>query len=945
MSLLLIPCFAWSDNSLPAGSDHEAYLGMGYDSEKESLQGVCLKGSMIVRGKQESNVSFTQSLDESSMQKELGIDAGTRFRYGEATVKASAKFMKASRNNGFSISAVYSGDYKFKNQILVFEDSDSEMPIDELEESRLTDVGKVARRDDDRWRETCGDEYVAQIVRGAKLFYSIRIEFLTQEEKDLFEAAFSYDSALASVHAHLKNVSSNFSKRTKIVVGALQIGGDARKITELFYDQTDVGNESSLGFVQCSFGDLEKCDDVLANAIRYATHDFKEQLESRPDSPAYEGGPADLRYITKPYSDAGIYPQFASILTSNVRRLRRDLEDHFNVITTQLGAVNSLIKSDTVVLSSRQLDNLKDEKKKLDKNVTNLVDAATICYDSVTQCEDVANMVIDDLEEFDENSIIITPETFRQYCALADSSLSTRKLRESISGMIEAARELEPNSFSTDPEGNTDLCLQAHGVFIRNSEIVQFRNKGISTLVPLEEYQHFTEVDFSENEIDDLSPVEGWRNIEYLGLAENRIQDISALSRLLSLRRIDISGNRLRSIESLTSLPDLERVDARNNFDTVDCTNLSTDIVCLSATVRTDARFIHSSTNSIRPAFLPSVVNYGDGEFFVLSDSRDLQTYELSINRFVLSGQLERNSRGRVATALSDGDVLITGGWDTGRGVAIYNPDSGQALNQDYGLQVNRVGHTATLLNDGRVLIVGGWEGGVTFDGINATFTTEIFDPATNMTAPAGNLHAPRAWHTATLLDDGRVLIAGGFSWDGGVSTAEIFDPQTDEITQLGYSMSNGRGAHTATLLNNGKVLIAGGFDFDAKAIKQAELFNPFRNRFEPLQESMNWARAMHSAVLLNNGKVLLAGGSEVPFVADHPVNFTPSEHINRGELFDPVENSFMRIPGVMAVPRARHQMVETRPGTVLVIGGTTWESANQLEVFNYVDVNVTQSN
>jgi hypothetical protein len=946
--MILIPLFishlVWADRSIPAGQEQEAFLGLGYDSEKESLSGACLRGQKVYRGQQTANVSFEQSLDERSMQRELGIDAGTRFRYGEATVKASAKFLKASRSNGFTITAVYSGDYKFKNEILVFDDEDKDLSFEELENNRLTIEGRAARRDDDRWRNTCGDEYVAQIVRGAKLFYSIKIEFSSQDEKDLFESTFKYKSTFASVSAHLKNVSQNFNRRTKVTVGALQIGGDVRKITELFYDNSETNSDSSLGFVQCSFGDLSQCDQVMANAIRYATKDFKEQLESQPDNGAYEGGPAYLRYITKPYAFAGIYPNFSSILNASVRAKRRELENFFDRDIKYLNAVSALLSSQTVVLSPRQFQVLNQEKNLLDKNIQDLIFAAETCYRSIPDCIEVANPVIAGLHSFDPQSTIIHAETFRQFCSRSDSALATPSLRQSIEGMIRAARDLDPNSFSADPEGDSDICLQAHSVFARHSEVPQFAKQNITTLEPLREYNHFTMVDFSDNEIEQLDPIRDWVNLEQLVLRNNRVRNLAPLGHMLQLTHIDVANNRLRELSGLASLPRLQRVDARNNHDSVQCQELSPAIVCLSATLRTDAQFVYSSTNSVRPAFMPSIASTGPGRFFVVSDNQDLQTYDISDNRFSITGRMSQASRGRVATALADGDILITGGWESGRSLSVYNPDSEQVRLEFNGLKVSRVGHTSTLLPDGRVLITGGWENGFTFSGTNATMTAEIFDPSTNSTRTVANMHAPRAWHTATLLPSGQVLLTGGFGWATSLATAEIFDPATNRFTQLQNSMGRGRGAHTATLLDNGKVLIAGGFGLDAKAQEVAELFDPQRNQFETIREPMGVSRAMHAAVKLNNGKVLLAGGSQIPFTPDHPVDYTPREHVDQGELYDPIENSFLNVPTKMAVPRARHQLIETQPGTVLVIGGSTWESSNQLEVFNYVDVNASPS-
>ncbi|WP_410959788.1 kelch repeat-containing protein, partial [Salmonella sp. SAL4356] len=82
-----------------------------------------------------------------------------------------------------------------------------------------------------------------------------------------------------------------------------------------------------------------------------------------------------------------------------------------------------------------------------------------------------------------------------------------------------------------------------------------------------------------------------------------------------------------------------------------------------------------------------------------------------------------------------------------------------------------------------------------------------------------------RAAHTATLLPNGQVLIAGGFSGDqNSLASAETFDPAQEKFVSAG-NMSVSRSGHTATLLPNGKVLIAGGYNGDYLA--SAELYDP----------------------------------------------------------------------------------------------------------------------
>jgi len=166
-------------------------------------------------------------------------------------------------------------------------------------------------------------------------------------------------------------------------------------------------------------------------------------------------------------------------------------------------------------------------------------------------------------------------------------------------------------------------------------------------------------------------------------------------------------------------------------------------------------------------------------------------------------------------------------------------------------------GQSVTLLPDGRSLKIGGLESN------DMASIAVIEDPQTGtFTAIPNPLHQARAWHTATMLPDGTILVVGGIGADGQVvDTTEIFHPETQSFELLSSSGLTPRVYHTATLLTQGQVLLAGGLSGSGKVLSKAELWD-FRNRTTTsLSSKLKTRRYGHSATLLPNGNVLLSGG------------------------------------------------------------------------------------
>ena len=212
-------------------------------------------------------------------------------------------------------------------------------------------------------------------------------------------------------------------------------------------------------------------------------------------------------------------------------------------------------------------------------------------------------------------------------------------------------------------------------------------------------------------------------------------------------------------------------------------------------------------------------------------------------------------------------------------------------------MTISRGWHSATVLQDGRVLIVGGY---TSLD--RDTATAEIFDPTTNTFSPTGSLNTARHDHSATLLPDGRVLIIAGYAL-GWLRSAEIYDPGTGQWTVTQPIFAHGV-AHTATLLKDGRVLVMGGATQGGYSAPndRVEIFDPKTNLWQSAAPHTQ-TDSSHTATLLTDGRVLIAGGLADPAV------------------YDPVTDSWQSA-GKLATERCFAQAARLQDGRVLLIGG-----------------------
>lgn len=309
---------------------------------------------------------------------------------------------------------------------------------------------------------------------------------------------------------------------------------------------------------------------------------------------------------------------------------------------------------------------------------------------------------------------------------------------------------------------------------------------------------------------------------------------------------------------------------------------------------------------------------------------------------------LNQNRRAHRVSLLADGRILVSGGL-VGLGTVtqpnrylssseLYDPQRGswQIIPNAKG----RFRHTSTTLPSGEVIVIGGQNDKETLS------TTEIFDPNLNVFRPGVSLLKPRRLHTATVLNNGNVLVVGGYTGQEKSTTylypygpqqlreVEEIDPHGVQKTKV-TRLQRPRELHTATRLQDGRVLVAGGV-WGEDTLRECEMYDPKQQAWKPVA-SMQFPRTRHTATLLPDGRVLVIGGS-VGKTIDQVVAAPQKEIYASCEIYDPKTDRWT-LTDSMNYPRTSFMNAVLLPhGRVLVGGGfgsSGYESNLSWEIYD----------
>lgn len=287
---------------------------------------------------------------------------------------------------------------------------------------------------------------------------------------------------------------------------------------------------------------------------------------------------------------------------------------------------------------------------------------------------------------------------------------------------------------------------------------------------------------------------------------------------------------------------------------------------------------------------------------------------------------------GHSQTGLDDGRLLIAGGTSVDalgnsvgiNGFRLFDPQTQSFSVAGGTMQSDRSGHSATKLNDGRVLVLGG------FNALSqALSSADIWNPATGSAAPAAAMSTARVQHTATLLADGRVFVAGGVSsydladpigtLNNALNSSAIYNPATNAWS-AGPNLPEKRIGHNATRLGDGRVLVSGGIEVASLFGIPLPAFSNDCRRYNPATNAFlataafNGPRAFHGQVTLSNGNALIVGGVDGDLIL---LSFTT---LASARIYNTATNSWSNVAS-LATPRVYPTVVDSG-GEVMVFGG-----------------------
>ena len=982
-----------------------AKIGQGYDLNNQRMKANCLKPDFEIEGPSQASLGIVTEISSEQLAKELGISAGTKYRTGATKTSASASFYRNSKKSSNSISFIYRQDVSFapktlksyqwteiaKDLLRVVKDEGANTNTDEWQ-------GVVEPKNMERFVSKCGTEFVDRQKLGARFYYSIRMDFASSNDHNRVTADFDFSSPTTDISANFKNELKKISKRSKVSINVLQIGGRVDLLGSVFGSDVQADDSGVKAFRQCSYGKLEECGTLIEKAIKYAV-DTKSGFASQIDPSATEpgSGPAIISSFTIRYADVTGLESLQSPQTDRLLlEKRKSLISRFDKLLEHWIQAERMRETGIPRLSVLQANQRARVQSMALAELDVMTENLDVCYKDDLMCK---NLITPDyLERVDKNivafketlSSLKNPERFASMCDLLmagdlpkQEAITVQAIYDSVDKCV---TDEDSNQTYCPVEQSADRCLAAENE-ISSTENFDLSGKKIRSLKALKYLSHAVSINLSSNRIQssELKELGVLKNIENLNLSKNNIRNIQSLPELTSLLGLDLSNNKLGTVKELKAFSDSFELDyliITGNRSSIECPYPLEDGICIgkdyarytsfSASPRSNYRRSGSKLIDLNKDYILIAGGVGKTNLEVMNkhttEIRDLKIKSIDSHESTYT-KLRDNivfAFGGINRLADNAAVLLRfdkqGNWK-GPQIVDYK---GPAIHS----------HEAILLKDGRVLITGGFIERMTDQAVAYAY---IYDPIQAKVFPISSMMEARVGHKLVLRDDGKVLVIGGFSITAGhfqgkevesdthgthagngdskrnsyaymvpSNSIEIFDPTNLEFSWFSDRLHEKRYGHDAIKLDNGEILIVGGFNqagspeldtveskLESKisAVSSSEIIG-LDGRVRLLESELNSERAHLRLSKLSTGEILVLGGTKysVYFVEDQKHCYTC---IKTAEIFDPNRETFTELSSRMISTRVSFDITPLDSKRIFILGGVG-NSGVVNEIFSY---------
>lgn len=537
-------------------------MGQGVHNRKQVAVGVCMKPCLSQSASatepycqslnmKEANVSFTLSTDLEQVKRELGIQAEVHIRSSHS-VDAAMQFAKRSTEDKFSIVFIFVSKYSLGRTRLY--NAQFKIPFETLYKNGKNDLLK----------KVCGDRFVHEIVRGAKLFVSLRISFSSSKQKRDFQAKVGVSSSLASVSAALKANKEKFGQSVRLSLQAHQIGGAVENLSTIF------GTGSEL--LDCSFGNFGQCLSAMKRAMKYSSVSFVKGIKKK-------GGAAIIGYSTTTYENIGKFGlklPIGKVLQINRASIERFSRRLFPNLVTAQRLLNGQLP---IRINTRQRGALRKYERSLNALLLSLESIARTCYDKPIQCGGKMRQRITALTKsfgkLPHDVLEVEPETFAQYCDFSEQPDTDIGIKLTVDRMKAWLRSVLPRGAY---QSISDVCGKIEKVMARKrggirlhkyldlsiksarhtakiaftkltskekkkwtseNAYISHHSKRLVTIEPLAMFSFVETFNLEGNDIRSLFPVVGWTQLTKINLKGNKkLKKLSPLKRLPKLTTV-----------------------------------------------------------------------------------------------------------------------------------------------------------------------------------------------------------------------------------------------------------------------------------------------------------------------------------------------------------------------------------------------------------------------